>query len=149
LVGSGRGGAGAIEVKGWLTRGKVMRKGSCEQPCAAREPFFKIGHRVRPVPCSKCGSEACATAKLRARLRTVRLPFDPCDPRAAAVHQRGSAAEKGDVVAAIPVVTFLTSGAAVLVALKGVWGLKHFLPGKPRLWNTSIELALRFSVGFA
>ena len=97
-----------------------MRKGSCEQPCAAHEPFFKMDHRVRPVPCGKCDSEACATAKLRARFRTVRLPFDPCDPRAAAVHQRGSAAEKEDVVGAIPVVTFLTLGAAVLVTLKGV-----------------------------
>jgi hypothetical protein len=126
-----------------------MRRGSCEQSCAARERCLKMGHRVRPVACSKCDSKACATAKLRARFSTVRLPFDPCDPRAAAVHQRESAAEKGHVVGAIPGVTFLTSGAAVLVALKGVGGLKHFLPGKPCLWNTSIKLALRFPVGFA
>jgi tetratricopeptide (TPR) repeat protein len=84
-AGSGSGGTGAIEVKGCLTRGGYG-KGSCEQSCAAREPFLKMRHRVRPVPCSICDSEAYAMAKLSARFSTVRPPFYPRDPRAAALH---------------------------------------------------------------
>jgi hypothetical protein len=87
-----------------------MGKGSCERSRAGLDPFLKMGHRVRPVPRGKCDSKACAMAKLRARFGTVRLPFDPCDPRAAAVQQRRNAAEKGHVVGTIPGVTFLTSG---------------------------------------
>jgi hypothetical protein len=49
----------------------------------------------------------------------------------------------------MPLATFLTSEGPVLVTLKGVWGFKHFPPGKLRPWNTSIKLALRSPVGFA
>ncbi len=49
----------------------------------------------------------------------------------------------------MPLATFLTSEGAVLVALKGVYGLKHFPPGKLFPCNTSIKLTLRFPVGFA